>query len=250
MPQRRVASSALHAGARDRAWISAMFRSRINRTSSPALAQITCGLLDAARMRISSPPASASSCAILPPRVATSAVQPACFSARAMSMVVRSAPPVSSVGTIWRITGAAGSAAQAPLWSSVSVSRPKAMALLASERLIREDGETIAYLRRAGKSPGVVWLGGFHSDMNGTKAQALDAWAESRGRACLRFDYYGHGASSGAFRDGTITRWRDDALAVLDRLCEGPQVLVGSSMGAWIALLAALARPEKVAAQL
>jgi pimeloyl-ACP methyl ester carboxylesterase len=115
------------------------------------------------------------------------------------------------------------------------------------ERFIREDGETIAYLRRGGKSPGVIWLGGFHSDMNGTKAQALDAWAEARGRSYLRFDYFGHGASSGAFRDGTITRWRDDAVAVLDNLCDGPQVLVGSSMGAWIALLIARARPEKVA---
>ena len=118
------------------------------------------------------------------------------------------------------------------------------------ERFIREDGETIAYLKRGGKSPGVVWLGGFHSDMNGTKAQALDAWAEATGHAYLRFDYFGHGASSGAFRDGTITRWRDDALAVLDRLCDGPQVLVGSSMGAWIALLATRARPEKAAALL
>jgi pimeloyl-ACP methyl ester carboxylesterase len=86
--------------------------------------------------------------------------------------------------------------------------------------------------------------------MNGTKAQALDAWAETRGRAYLRFDYFGHGASSGAFRDGTITRWRDDALAVLDKLSNGPQVLVGSSMGAWIALLIARSRPEKVAALL
>ena len=124
------------------------------------------------------------------------------------------------------------------------------MTLVEIERFIREDGETIAYLRRAGKSPGVVWLGGFHSDMNGTKAQALDAWAVARGQAYLRFDYFGHGASSGAFRDGTITRWRDDALAVLDRLCDGPQVLVGSSMGAWIALLVARARPDKVAALL
>ena len=124
------------------------------------------------------------------------------------------------------------------------------MTLLALERFIREDGETIAYLRRGGKSPGVVWLGGFHSDMHGTKAQALDAWAEARGHAYMRFDYHGHGASSGAFRDGTITRWRDDALAVLDQLCDGPQVLVGSSMGAWIALLAARARPEKVASLL
>lgn len=121
------------------------------------------------------------------------------------------------------------------------------MTLLSIERFIREDGETIAYLRRGGKSPGVVWLGGFHSDMTGTKAQALDAWAEAKGRFYLRFDYFGHGASSGAFRDGTITRWRDDALAVLDHLCVGPQVLVGSSMGAWIALLAARARPERVA---
>ena len=118
------------------------------------------------------------------------------------------------------------------------------------ERFIREDGETIAYLKRGGKSPGVVWLGGFHSDMNGTKAQALDAWAEARGRAYLRFDYFGHGASSGEFRNGTITRWRDDALAVLHKLCDGPQVLVGSSMGAWIALLAARARPENIAALL
>ena len=120
-------------------------------------------------------------------------------------------------------------------------------------KLARADGEHIAYLRREGKSPGVVWLGGFHSDMAGTKAEALDAWAERPPRvarpprAYVRFDYFGHGQSSGAFRDGTISRWRDDALAVLDELCTGPQVLVGSSMGGWIALLAALARPEKVA---
>ena len=121
---------------------------------------------------------------------------------------------------------------------------------MAVERFIREDGETIAYLRRGGKTPGVVWLGGFRSDMSGTKAEALDRWAETNGRAYLRFDYYGHGASSGEFRDGTVSRWRDDALAVLDRLCDCPQVLVGSSMGAWIALLAARARPEKIAAML
>ena len=114
-------------------------------------------------------------------------------------------------------------------------------------KLARADGEHIAYLRREGKTPGVVWLGGFHSDMAGTKAEALDAWAARPPRAYVRFDYFGHGLSSGAFRDGTISRWRDDVLAVLDELCPGPQVLVGSSMGGWIALLAALARPEKVA---
>lgn len=114
------------------------------------------------------------------------------------------------------------------------------------EKFLRADGESIAYLREPGKSPGVVWLGGFKSDMAGTKAVHLHAWAKRRGRAFLRFDYFGHGVSSGSFKNGTISRWRDDALAVLDELTHGPQVLVGSSMGAWIALLAAEARPEKV----
>ena len=118
---------------------------------------------------------------------------------------------------------------------------------MALGKLVRDDGETIAYLRRAGKEPQVLWLGGFKSDMNATKAQALDNWAVRRGQAYLRFDFYGHGRSSGDFRKGTISRWRDDALAVLDKLCANPQILVGSSMGAWIALLAAQARPEKVA---
>jgi pimeloyl-ACP methyl ester carboxylesterase len=116
----------------------------------------------------------------------------------------------------------------------------------APEILRREDGETIAYLRRAGKHPEVVWFGGFKSDMGGTKARALDDWAARRGQAFIRFDYFGHGASSGRFADGTISRWREDALAVMDRICEGPQVLAGSSMGTWIALLAARARPERL----
>lgn len=115
------------------------------------------------------------------------------------------------------------------------------------QRLEREDGETIAYLARGGKPPGIVWLGGFHSDMTGTKAAALDEWAARTGRAFTRFDYFGHGASSGDFPKGTISRWRDDALAVLDRLTAGPQVLIGSSMGGWISLLVALARLERVA---
>ncbi len=119
-----------------------------------------------------------------------------------------------------------------------------------TEVLKREDDETIAYLKRGGKTPGVLWLGGFKSDMAGTKAEALDAWATEHGRAYTRFDYYGHGQSTGEFRKGTISRWRDDALAVLDRLTEGPQVLVGSSMGAWIALLAARMRPERLQALL
>ncbi|MCP5432297.1 MAG: alpha/beta fold hydrolase [Alphaproteobacteria bacterium] len=111
----------------------------------------------------------------------------------------------------------------------------------------RPGGHRLAYRRRAGSGPGLVWLGGFNSDMNGTKATALEGWAQEWGRACLRFDYFGHGASSGEFAAGTIGRWRDDALAVLDELARGPQILVGSSLGGWIALLAALARPERVA---
>ena len=93
-----------------------------------------------------------------------------------------------------------------------------------------------------------MFLPGFRSDMNGIKATALAGHCRSRDHAFLRFDYFGHGASSGDFRAGTIGRWLEDALAVIDRLTEGPQILVGSSMGGWIALLAALARPGRVKA--
>jgi pimeloyl-ACP methyl ester carboxylesterase len=89
-------------------------------------------------------------------------------------------------------------------------------------------------------------MGGFHSEMNGTKAQALAEWSAASGRGYLRFDWFGHGQSEGRFVDGTITRWRGDALAMIDQLAEGPVVLVGSSMGGWLACLAALARPERV----
>jgi pimeloyl-ACP methyl ester carboxylesterase len=96
--------------------------------------------------------------------------------------------------------------------------------------------------------PGIVFLGGFASDMTGTKAMALDAFCAATGRAFVRFDYTGHGKSSGKFTDGTISAWREDALRVLDQLTEGPQILVGSSMGGWLMLLCALARPDRVQA--
>ena len=104
----------------------------------------------------------------------------------------------------------------------------------------------------AGQSPGIFWLGGFKSDMAGTKAVALDEWAAEKDRECVRFDYSGHGESGGAFTDGTIGRWLEDALAVFDAFCSGPQIVVGSSMGGWIALLLAraLARREKAMASL
>ena len=112
----------------------------------------------------------------------------------------------------------------------------------------KPDGATIAYHRTPGKNPGVVFLGGFHSDMTGTKATALQGYCAERGRAYLRFDYRGHGASSGAFEDGSIGDWADDAGFVLNTLTDGAQVLVGSSMGGWIMLMTAKAIPDKVAA--
>lgn len=117
----------------------------------------------------------------------------------------------------------------------------------AATSLTRPDGATIAYARHDGRGPGIVFLGGFRSDMTGAKALFLDEFCRRRGRAFVRFDYFGHGASSGDFAAGTIGRWRDDATAVIDSLTSGPQILVGSSMGGWIMLLAALARPDRVA---
>jgi pimeloyl-ACP methyl ester carboxylesterase len=97
----------------------------------------------------------------------------------------------------------------------------------------------IAVRVREGALPGLLWLGGFKSDMKGTKAQALDLWARDHGRAMTRFDYSGHGESEGNFTDGTIGRWLEESLAVFDACCRGPQVVIGSSMGGWLALLLA-----------
>jgi pimeloyl-ACP methyl ester carboxylesterase len=97
----------------------------------------------------------------------------------------------------------------------------------------------IAVRARAGGGPGLLWLSGFNSDMQGTKALALDAWAAEHQRACVRFDYSGHGESGGAFIDGTIGRWLEESVAVFEQFCTGPQVVIGSSMGGWMALLLA-----------
>ncbi|MDX1822355.1 MAG: alpha/beta hydrolase [Paracoccaceae bacterium] len=116
-----------------------------------------------------------------------------------------------------------------------------------TEYLETDAGRRIAYARHEGRGPGVVFLGGFRSDMTGTKAQFLEAWAREQGRAFLRFDYSGHGQSSGAFEDGAIGDWAADAMAAVARLTAGPQILVGSSMGGWIALLLAREMPLHVA---
>jgi pimeloyl-ACP methyl ester carboxylesterase len=113
-------------------------------------------------------------------------------------------------------------------------------------RLPRPEGGAIAYHKLGGRSPTVVFLCGLRSDMTGTKALALDAMCRREGRAYLRFDYRGHGRSSGRFEDTAIDAWLDDALLAVDRLTEGPLVLVGSSLGGWLMLLAAMARPGRV----
>ena len=113
-------------------------------------------------------------------------------------------------------------------------------------RLDRGDGIRLAWARTPGRGPTTVFLPGFRSDMTGSKAVAAEGWCRAAGTGCLRLDYSGHGASDGAFTDGTIGEWTRDALACIDRLTDGPLLLIGSSMGGWIALLAALARPGRV----
>lgn len=114
-------------------------------------------------------------------------------------------------------------------------------------RLDRGDGVELAWARLDGRGPVIVFLPGFNSDMAGSKATALRDWAAAHGRAMLRLDYSGHGASGGTFEDGSVGRWAEDALYVIDRVAaEGPLLLVGSSMGGWIALLIALRRVDRV----
>lgn len=115
-------------------------------------------------------------------------------------------------------------------------------------RLDRGDGVHLSWRRVAGRGPGVVFLGGFNSDMTGSKAEFLAAWCAARGQAFLRFDYSGHGTSEGRFQDGTIGCWAEDAACAIAALTEGPQILIGSSMGGWIALLLAARRKVAVRA--
>lgn len=116
--------------------------------------------------------------------------------------------------------------------------------------LTREDGHIIAYHQQKGKEdgrPGILFCGGFRSDMQGTKALALEGWCRTQGLAYTRFDYLGHGQSSGQFEQGSIGRWAEDAGEVLQKLTQGPQIVVGSSMGGWVMLLLALRHPARIA---
>lgn len=114
--------------------------------------------------------------------------------------------------------------------------------------LVQADGEQLAFEHTDGDGPGILFLSGFNSNMQGDKALYLDSWCREQGRQFTRFDYFGHGQSSGDFTQGTIGRWLEDAVSVLDQVCSGPQLLVGSSMGGWIMLQLALARPERILA--
>ena len=115
-----------------------------------------------------------------------------------------------------------------------------------SDEMYQNGARTLAYNQTPGRGPGVVFLGGFRSDKEGTKAIFLEDWAKRQGRAFLRFDYSGHGMSSGDFLEGSIGDWFEDGVAIIEALTEGPQVLVGSSMGGWISLLIARERPDLV----
>ena len=119
--------------------------------------------------------------------------------------------------------------------------------MAATDFLDTPQGRRLAYHRSEGAGPTLVFLGGLKSDMEGTKAVHLEAWARARGQAFLRFDYSGHGESSGAFTDGCIGDWHEDTLAAISALTEGPLIVVGSSMGGWQALLLARAMPDRIA---
>lgn len=118
----------------------------------------------------------------------------------------------------------------------------------APDTFARPDGLRLAYRHHRGTGPTILFLPGYMSDMEGSKAVALHGWAAQQGRSMLRLDYAGCGASEGRFEDGTLHSWRDDALLLIDQLIQGPVILVGSSMGGWLALLVALARPDRVQA--
>jgi len=107
-------------------------------------------------------------------------------------------------------------------------------------------GETIAYKQSQGNGPTLIWCGGLKSDMEGSKAVHLHAWAQARGQAFIRFDYFGHGESSGSFTDGTISQWSADIDTVMDTLSTGDVILIGSSMGGWASLLSAIHRPDSI----
>jgi pimeloyl-ACP methyl ester carboxylesterase len=119
--------------------------------------------------------------------------------------------------------------------------------MVKSSYLKLSHGVELAYQRMHGAAPGIIFLGGFRSDMTGQKAEALATFCRERRQSFIRFDYQGHGQSTGTFEECTIGTWKEDALSVLTRLTRGPQILIGSSMGGWLAMLLAMAKPRRIA---
>lgn len=117
---------------------------------------------------------------------------------------------------------------------------------MTTEFLTTKAGHKLAYNRTVGDGPMLVWFGGFNSDKEGSKALHVEEWCKAHGHGYVRFDYFGHGMSEGDFASGTISTWREDGLAIIDEICSGDVILLGSSMGGWLSLLAAQARPESV----
>ena len=206
-----------------------------------ALASMRSGFLVAAGNGIISPPAAVTSGASRPGSASTSARPPARTTAAAISTADRSAPPVSRRGMICSMVGR--------LYATVAL--PPNAGLRGFIRMddtqpqfldvgSGPDRRRIAYLRQPGRhpeKPSLMFLSGFKSQMRAVKADAVAQWAAERGIGCLRFDYSGHGQSEGRFEDGTLSRWLEETRAVFERQTEGPQVLIGSSMGGHIALL-------------
>src|SRR6516225_7267209 len=242
------------------AWMMEILCSRISFASRRKLVHRPRALSPASCMPICVAPQRSRSATSRPPPETTTALPPAATTPTAVSTAALAGPLGPRSETICSTPRRSERVAQrSVLWISAApgefgnpgpVSMNNAQPLPDTAMILtRSDGSSTAYCRESGRNPpGVVFLPGFRSDMNGIKATALAGHCRTRDHAFLRFDYFGHGASSGDFRAGTIGRWLEDALAVIDHLTEGPLILVGSSMGGWIALLAALARPGRVKA--
>src|SRR6516165_6288174 len=195
-----------------------MPRRRISRANAVALRRIRSGFFEASgRVRWVAPDRTMS-CSNGPPPEATYEVHPATTNAPASSTVPRSAPPETKRGTICSTAGGRPLSGAGTVLSSTPMPLAAISPMSPFVIVPRRDGATIAYRRLAGRNPGVVFLGGFRSDMTGTKASFLEEYCRRCGRAYLRFDYFGHGASSGDVALGTIGRWAEDAVAVIDAL--------------------------------
>ena len=242
-PVRRAASHADQAGARERACTIETPSARTRAASRPALRQIASGFLVSSPRVKCRPPARSTDAINGPPALATNGMPPASATASVISTVVRSDPAGAERGQHLQDDRAAIVGVRDCCHPARYIMRSNGEQAVTTEnettgRLDRGDGVTLAWAKLAGRGPTVVFLPGYRSDMTGDKANALAAHCAANGQALLRLDYSGHGKSGGRFEDGTVGRWAEDAMTVIQAKTTGPLVLVGSSMGGWIALLA------------